>query len=78
VPYVGLYFDMKGYLLVTQDGWGDQAGLCLPNLVGGTPSGVAYIPAQNGARRLIVNDQDISNLLNRQLVIDWIEPPLFT
>jgi hypothetical protein len=77
VPYVGLYFDMKGYLLVTSDGWGDQAGLCLPNLVGGTPSGTAYIPAQNGARRLIVNDKEISNWLNRQLVIDWVEPPIF-
>jgi hypothetical protein len=78
VPYVGLYFDLKGYILVTQDGSGDQAGLCLPNLVGGTPSGTAYIPAQNGARRLIVNDKEISNLLNRYLVIDWIEPPVFT
>jgi hypothetical protein len=78
VPYVGLYFDLKGYLLVTSDGWGDQAGLCLPNLVGGTPSGTAYIPAQNGARRLIVNDQDISNLLDRQFVIDWLKPPVFT
>jgi hypothetical protein len=47
-------------------------------LVGGTPSGTTYIPAQNGARRLIVNDKDISNLLDRQLVIDWIEPPVFT
>jgi hypothetical protein len=78
VPYVGLYFDLKGYLLVTQDGWGDQAGLCLPNLVGGTPSGTAYIPAQNGARRLIVNDKDISASLDRQLIVDWIEPPQFT
>jgi hypothetical protein len=77
LPYVGLYFDLKGYLLVTQDGWGDLAGLCLPNLVGGTPSGTAYIPAQNGARRLIVNDQDISNSLNRYLVANWIEPPIF-
>jgi hypothetical protein len=72
-----MYFDLKGYILVTQDGSGDQAGLCLPNLVGGTPSGTAYIPAVNGARRLIVNDQDISNLLDRQLVVDWIEPPIF-
>jgi hypothetical protein len=72
MPYVGLYFDLIGYLLVTQDGWGDQAGLCLPNLVGGTPSGKAYIPAVNGARRLIVNDQDISNLLDRQLIVDWL------
>ena len=77
MPYVGLYFDLKGYILVTQDGSGDLAGLCLPNLVGGTPTGTAYIPAQNGARRLIVNDKDISNLLNRHLVIDWIEPPIF-
>jgi hypothetical protein len=77
VPYVGLYFDLIGYLLVTQDGSGDQAGLCLPNLVGGTPSGKAYIPAVNGARRLIVNDQDISNLLDRQLIVDWIEPPIY-
>ena len=77
MPYVGLYFDMKGYILVTRDGWGDQAGLCLPNLVGGAPSGVAYIPARNDVRRLIVNDQDISNLLDRQLVIDWVEPPVF-
>jgi hypothetical protein len=69
---------MKGYILVTQDGWGDQAGLCLPNLVGGTPSGTAYIPAQNGARRLIVNDKEISDRLNRHLTIDWIEPPQFT
>jgi hypothetical protein len=52
MPYVGLYFDLIGYLLVTQDGWGDQAGLCLPNLVGGTPSGKAYIPAVNGAADL--------------------------
>jgi len=77
VPYVGLYFDLKGYLLVTSDGWGDLAGLCLPNLVGGTPSGVAYIPGINGARRLIVNDQDISNQLNRFLIANWIEPPIF-
>jgi hypothetical protein len=77
MPYVGMYFDLIGYLLVTQDGSGDQAGLCLPNLVGGTPSGKAYIPAQNGARRLIVNDQDISNLLDRQLVVDWLEPPIY-
>jgi len=78
VPYVGLYFDMKGYILVTSDSWGDQAGLCLPNLVGGQPSGTAYIPSPIGARRLIVNDKDISNLLNRQLIIDWVEPPQFT
>jgi hypothetical protein len=77
VPYVGLYFDMKGYILVTSDGWGDQAGLCLPNLVGGTPTGRAYIPSSIGARRLFVNDKEISNLLDRQLVIDWIEPPIY-
>jgi hypothetical protein len=77
VPYVGLYFDMKGYIIVPTDGWYDYAGLCLPNWSGGDYYTRMYIPMHTGSRRLVVNDQDISALLDKQLIVDWLEPPIF-
>jgi hypothetical protein len=69
---------MKGYIIVPTDGWYDYAGLCLPNWSGGDYYTRMYIPMHTGSRRLVVNDQDISALLDKQLVVDWLEPPVFT